>query len=202
LADDRACSLRVANSLEKGGEEIAAAKPDVVFVQTHLSGLSADILLMHLKKQLGRKRSRFVLLAGLGQVSKDILKSYQSWLDISCEDNELLPAIQNILATLLPKNKIPAAQVVTPDRTATEPVAAEPVTVAETSALLNRNSGKETHSAIPVADPEPPVPAAATEASLEEQGITYSPRPRLSVYSEFNSSFDSAVNRTLKRNRL
>lgn len=197
LADNKTCSLRVANSLEKGGDEIAAEKPDVVFVQTHLSGLSADILLMHLKKQLGRKRSRFVLLAGPGQAGKDILKTYQGWIDISCEDNELLPAIQNILATLLPKNKIPAAQVMAPDKTLTEFAVTEPVTGAETSALLNLNSGKEAHSAIPVTDPAPPVPAAATtEASLEEQGLTYSPRPRLSVYSEFNSSFDSAVNRT------
>jgi len=30
---------------------------------THVSGLSAEILLMHLKKRLGRRRTRFVLLA-------------------------------------------------------------------------------------------------------------------------------------------
>ncbi|HCE66134.1 MAG TPA: hypothetical protein DER40_01025, partial [Geobacter sp.] len=68
LTDDSTVRLRIANNLEKGGEEIAIDKPDVVFVQTHLSGLSAEILIMHLKKQLGRKRSRFVLLAAPGQV--------------------------------------------------------------------------------------------------------------------------------------
>ncbi|MEI6704637.1 MAG: hypothetical protein WCL71_14065, partial [Deltaproteobacteria bacterium] len=77
LADDNTFSIRVVNNLEKGGEEIAIQKPDVVFVQTHISGLSADILLKHLKKQLGRKRSRFVLLATPGQVSNDVLKLYK-----------------------------------------------------------------------------------------------------------------------------
>ncbi|MDD2856127.1 MAG: hypothetical protein PHU01_11410, partial [Desulfuromonadaceae bacterium] len=46
LTDDRSIRLRIVNNLEKGGEEIALAKPAIVFVQTHLSGLSADILLM------------------------------------------------------------------------------------------------------------------------------------------------------------
>ena len=77
LTEDRNIRLRVVNNLEKGGEEIAIEKPDVVFVQTHLSGLSADILIMHLKKQLGRKRSRFVLLASPGQVTDAILKPYR-----------------------------------------------------------------------------------------------------------------------------
>ena len=52
LAGERNLPLRVAGSLEKGAEEIVADKPAMVFVQTHLSGLSADILLMHLKKLL------------------------------------------------------------------------------------------------------------------------------------------------------
>src|SRR6185369_13440802 len=34
---------------------------------------------------------------------------------------------------------------------------------------------------------------AREEPSLEEQGITYAPRPKVSVYSEFTSSFESAV---------
>ena len=58
LTEDKNIRLRVVNNLEKGGEEISIEKPDVVFVQTHLSGLSSDILLMHLKKQLGRKLGR------------------------------------------------------------------------------------------------------------------------------------------------
>lgn len=197
LTDDKNIRLRVVTNLEKGGEEIALEKPDVVFVQTHLSGLSADILLMHLKKQLGRKRSRFILLAAPGQINDTILRPYQGWLDTSADDSELLPKLQQLLGKLLNK----------PDKsTATgsaEPIAPadftpQPVSSAEYSALLERS---------PVSDAVPPkeistelqlalsVPVTA-EPSLEEQGITYAPRQRLKVYSEFNSSFDSAVSST------
>jgi len=178
LADDNTFSIRVVNNLEKGGEEIAIQKPDVVFVQTHISGLSADILLKHLKKQLGRKRSRFVLLATPGQVSNDVLKLYKGWLDISCKDSELLSATQSLLTSLLSKPQTPEVQIQREEITIPAHVSPEPVTIAETSVLLC------------------PQPAAVPEASLEDQGLTYSPRSRLSVYSEFNSSFDSAVERT------
>jgi DNA-binding response OmpR family regulator len=197
LSEDRNIRLRVVNNLEKGGEEITIEKPDVVFVQTHLSGLSADILIMHLKKQLGRRRSRFVLLASPGQVNDAILKPYQGWLDTSAEDSQLLAELQTLLVALLSRPKKKA-----------EPATAEPipsiefkplpVSMAESAALLGSPP-------VPVDVPvqqvtaelqPPPAPQPSAELSLEEQGITYSPRRRLSVYSEFNSSFDNAVNST------
>lgn len=194
LAEDRSFTIRVANNLEKGGEEIAAEKPDVVFVQTHLSGLSADILFMHLKKQLGRKRSRFVLLAAPGQISDDILKSYQGWLDTSQEDGPLLTAIQNLLATLLSKTKTTYIKDSSPGQPAAAPASAEPAAIAETAAMPDLSPvAVIAPVVIPEVDVLPVVAAAAPETSLEEQGITYSARPRLSVYSEFNSSFDNAV---------
>lgn len=197
LTEDKNIRLRVVNNLEKGGEEIAIEKPDVVFVQTHLSGLSSDILLKHLKKQLGRKRSRFVLLASPGQTNDAILKPFQGWIDTSAEDSQLLSELQQLLTTLLSKPKK------VEDSTPPEPVAAtdfspQPVSSAESAALLGPP---------PVFEDVPPqqisselqiqiVPPATPEPSLEEQGITYSPRQRLSVYSEFNSSFDHAVSST------
>jgi hypothetical protein len=42
----------------------------------------------------------------------------------------------------------------------------------------------------------------ADEPSLEEQGVTYAPRQRLTVYSEFNSSFDTAVSSASEPERL
>lgn len=194
LTEDKNIRLRVVNNLEKGGEEIAIEKPDVVYVQTHLSGLSADILLMHLKKQLGRKRSRFVLLAPSGQVTDAILKPYQGWLDTSADDGQLFSDLQQLLATLLNKTKKTEEPTVQGPIVSTEPVA-QPVSILETSALLNNppvtdavpatELGKELQ--LQVSAPVSPEP------SLEEQGITYAPRQRLKVYSEFNSSFDNAV---------
>ena len=198
LTEDKNIRLRVVNNLEKGGEEIAIEKPDVVFVQTHLSGLSADILLMHLKKQLGRKRSRFVLLASPGQTNDTILKSYQGWLDTSADDSQLLPDLQHLLASLLGKPK-KGEESSSPEPSAIVDLKPQPVSSAESSALLGASPVPEAVSPQPV-NPglELQVAAQGTpeEPSLEELGITYAPRQRLKVYSEFNSSFDQAVSST------
>ena len=198
LSDDKNIRLRVVNNLEKGGEEITIEKPDVVFVQTHLSGLSSDILLMHLKKQLGRKRSRFVLLASPGQTSDTILKPYQGWLDTSAEDSQLLRDLQHLLANLLSKPK-KGEEPVSPEPDTGVDAKSLPVTPAESPALLDvppdpeatPSQQTDTELQFPVA-----APAAIEEPSLEEQGVTYAPRQRLKVYSEFNSSFDQAVSST------
>lgn len=198
LTDDKNIRLRVVNNLEKGGEEIAIEKPDVVFVQTHLSGLSADILLMHLKKQLGRKRSRFVLLASPGQVSETILKPYQGWLDTSAEDSQLLHDLQQLLASLLDKSR-KGVEPAAPEPVATEVPKPQPVSTAESSALLGTPPETEAtphHQVDSALQFQVAAPATTGEPSLEEQGITYAPRQRLKVYSEFNSSFDHAVSST------
>ncbi|MHB8121737.1 MAG: hypothetical protein ACYDG4_06235 [Desulfuromonadaceae bacterium] len=197
LAEDKNIRLRVVNNLEKGGEEITIEKPDVVFVQTHLSGLSAEILLMHLKKQLGRRRSRFVLLASPGETSDAILKPYQGWLDTSAEDGPLLSELQHLLVTLLSKAK-KSAEPEPPAQEASTTFMPQAVSSEESSALLaplaaseeapEQQAGTELQN--PVAVP------GSGEPSLEEQGITYAPRQRLSVYSEFTSSFDNAVSST------
>ncbi len=193
LTEDRNIRLRVVNNLEKGGEEIAIEKPDVVFVQTHLSGLSADILIMHLKKQLGRKRSRFVLLASPGQVTDAILKPYQGWLDTSAEDGQLSAELQHLLDTLLSKAK-----------KGEETFSAESMVQSDLKPFPDDESTFPGYRPVTEAVPpqqiatELPFPVAtnASEPSLEEQGITYAPRQRLKVYSEFNSSFDNAVSST------
>lgn len=186
LPDSRTVLLRVANNLEKGAEELAAVKPDIVFVQTHLSGLSAEIILMHLKKQLGRKRSRFVLLASPEQAGEETVRLYQGHIDTSCADDALLYSVRDMINALMTK---PAK------KPATEPAAAP---------STSREALAEAETQLQQAVPEPEVVSIAKtpetalvtipeEPSLEEQGLTYSPRSRLSVYSEFNSSFDSAV---------
>lgn len=193
LTEDKNIRLRVVNNLEKGGEEIAIEKPDVVFVQTHLSGLSADILLMHLKKQLGRKRSRFVLLAAAGQVNSTAIKSYQGWLDTSAEDSQLLSELNQLLATLLNKTK-----------KRVEPAPQQPAVAAEAKAVPENSVDSSAVSGHVVAPDESTLQPvvneqrfpALPEPSLEEQGITYAPRQRLKIYSEFNSSFDTAVSST------
>lgn len=195
LTEDKNIRLRVVNNLEKGGEEIAIEKPDVVFVQTHLSGLAADILLMHLKKQLGRKRSRFVLLASPGQTNDAILKPYQGWLDTSADDALLLSELQHLLAALLSKPKKdgqapepPAGADFRPQPVTPEKTVPPPSQTADSGAVPPQQVNTDLQLQVVVPD--------TSEPSLEEQGITYAPRQRLAVYSEFTSSFDDAVSST------
>ena len=194
LTDDKAIRLRIANNLEKGGEEIITEKPDVVFVQTHLSGLSADILIMHLKKQLGRKRSSFVLLAAPNQVNETILTPYKGWLDTSVEDDVLRDNLHNLLESLTARKK-KIKGTVAPE---TSELDLPDLTIAATPAGDVFQTTVEKAPSQPVRIEEISGSAAETtpEPSLEEQGITYSPRPRLTVQSEFNSSFDNFVDST------
>lgn len=183
--------LRIANSLEKGGEEIAAEKPAIVFVQPHLSGLSADIILMHLKKQLGRRRTRFILLLPSVQATNDVIKPFHGWVDISLDDENLLKHLKELISDPRSKPRAPA-----PDLPEQPVTPALEVTLVESSALLGtvHPVTADQQAAAVIAPPLFPAPIeTAEEPTLESQGITYAPRQRLSVYSEFNSNFDQAV---------
>jgi hypothetical protein len=195
FSDKKDIRLRIVNNLEKGGEEIIADKPAMVFVQTHLSGLSADILLMHLKKQLGRKRTRFVLLSPPDQVSNATLKLYHGQLDTSLNDNALFDAIREIIASLDNKGKKAAP---TAGEFSVTDLTQQAVSITETQSLSQTEQITTEQQPVVPMPPETLELSALqhttdAELSLEEQGVTYAPRSRISVYSEFTSSFDSAV---------
>lgn len=196
LADERNLRLRVAASLEKGAEEIVSDKPAMIFVQTHLSGFSADILLMHLKKQLGRRRSRFVLLSPPEQVNEEVRKLYHDQVDSSLEDQPLFEALIKLLDARAAKSvreTAPAAAPASADvARQPEPAGEDVDPYAETGV---RNIFETTLPVVPDFAPAvPPLPTGdGNEPTLEEQGVVYAPRPQLSVYSEFTSSFESAV---------
>ncbi len=188
MAEEPDMRLRVSTSLENGAQEIIAEKPAFIFVQTHLSGFSPEILLMHLKKQLGKKRSRFILLSTKEQTNEEVLKLYQGHIDTSLDDNQLFEAIKDIL-----NNEPHQAKT---DRINPAQPADELHNVFTSIPIINES--KESGQTEP-ASPEmqiqkiPTAENTANDNSLEEQGIIYSRRSPLSVYSEFTSSFDSAV---------
>jgi hypothetical protein len=193
LADERNLQLRVVASLEKGAEEIVSDKPAMIFVQTHLSGFSAEILLKHLKKQLGRRRSRFVLLSPPDQVSEDVRKLYHDHIDATLEDQPLFDALCTLLDARSSKARsgtpVPAEAAAGVSTGSAQPAGEEPALAA----------GKDIiETMLPVASlPAIDFPSATVgvgvETTLEEQGVVYAPRHQISVYSEFTSSFDSAV---------
>ena len=55
--------LRTAATLTQADAEISESAPDFTFVQSHISGFSAEIALRHLKKALP-KGAKTILLAG------------------------------------------------------------------------------------------------------------------------------------------
>ena len=204
-------NMRVSTSLDSGAKEIAGDKPSIIFVQTHLSGFSADILLMHLKKQLGRRRSRFVLLCDPGQISDEILNLYHAYIDIAQEDSRLLSSVMELITALTHKAKNEADAVEQPQDSE------ESINRVQQADIFSATIGSETavnqdtfvpmqqSIAAPIADPDNsiegveinvPTPlenAELNSPTLEEQGIVYSPRTAISVYSEFTNSFDNAV---------
>jgi hypothetical protein len=190
MAEDRNLSLRVASSLEQGAEEIVADKPAMVFVQTHLSGLSADILFMHLKKLLGRRRTRFVLLCPGDQINENASKLYQNHIDSSLDDQALADAILATVATLAPRGKKAAGV------QEAEPMAAVPTVTSESSFAVPVEEIAQLSGGDVVVETQPTSPVQTLdpgEPSLAEQGLVYTPRRQLSVYSEFTSAYDTAV---------
>ncbi len=200
LADDSTVHLKIVNNLENGGEEIADNKPDFVFVQTYLSGLSAEILIMHLKKQLGDNLSHFILLAAPNQVNDSILAPFQGWLDTSLEDDQLLSSLRTQLH-LLSSNE---------SKSKGEIFALQQLSSVD-QPVNTQSANVEANAQVPAANntvPPEPVTAAKAESPSDtavktinedipqDKGNSYPPRARLSVYSEFNSSFDNAVTST------
>ncbi len=188
--------LRVASSLEAGGEELVREKPAAVFVQTHLSGFSADILLMHLKKQLGRKRTRFFLLAA-GAEAGEAGKLYQGVLDTTRDDDNLLAELQRLVDDMVsPKRPRVSTSPTVPDQdsSALREHVSPPFSASSPAAQETPPSGSLPPSPDPMQKPDlPAVAPTPSEPSLEEQGLTYAPRARLKVYSEFSGSFQEAV---------
>ncbi len=205
LEDDPNLRLRVASSLEQGGEEIVADKPAMVFVQAHVSGFSAEILLMHLKKRLGRRRTRFVLLAPVEQVNDAVLKQYHGFLDTSQDDFQVLGALRDMVAVQTAKGRKRSPGTETPAAAVSPTVAASPpaeepdlreaedvpdrvdfqISPAAFSPQYTRELAATTSE--PAESPEP-----AESASGEDSG-NVTARSRLSVYSPFTSSLENAV---------
>ncbi|HPX60527.1 MAG TPA: hypothetical protein PLN25_01995 [Deltaproteobacteria bacterium] len=192
--DEQGRELRIATDIDSISREITAAKPRSIFIQTHLSGLSADILLMHIKKLLGKRRCRFVLLCDPQQISSEILSLYHGNIDISQDDDSLLVSIieQMNCSDATPSHFGEQHQAGTDDTTRLQTVSFPPPDA----------NGDDRFEALPgnrpatAPEPAPQIREQSAENSApgDEPGISYPQRKQLSVYSEFTTTFDSAVN--------
>lgn len=99
--------LVIVSEIHRGIDELERIKPGVIILQNHLSGLSADILLKHLKSRVGRRRCRFVLISSSETLDVEISAKFDGIMDPSQSDEELESVLD---AFMLPAGQRAAAQ--------------------------------------------------------------------------------------------
>ena len=193
--------LRVTSALEDGSKELTSAKPSIVFVQAYLSGLSSEIIFTHLKKLLGRRRTRFVLLSPSDKINASAAKLFHACIDISLDEQTLLEKIRSAIDAAAPKKK----KNLTSARKSTE----------KTILPLSHETAQDIPDESPeypgvenitdttkISSSEQPSPQSeskdtarddVSEPSLEEQGVVYAPTPRKATPSEPTETFANPV---------
>ncbi|MDK9718927.1 MAG: hypothetical protein OEL57_13650 [Trichlorobacter sp.] len=167
--------LVVVNEIHRGIEELESRKPEVVIIQNHLSGLSADILHKHLKSRLGQHKARFGLISTSAALDVDTSAQFETILDPALDDTQLEQAIQRILQRQPPAKK-------------------------QGIAVLNQPAAKpdapEQEPALPSQPDQPPLSSSAAVGADEEQPatpLTYEMprRTGLSIISDFSKQLDT-----------
>ena len=201
LANAENIPLRVTSALEDGSKELTSAKPSIVFVQAYLSGLSPKIIFTHLKKLLGRRRTRFVLLSASGKIDAGSEKLFHACVDVSLDEQAFITAIRAAIDDALTKKKKTQVSVKAPAEKTSLPSAHETArdtpdeppehpSVERIADITEISSGTRHFSELESG----PTPRKETfEHSLEEQGVVYAPKQQKTTYSEFTETFSNAV---------
>jgi len=174
--------LVVVSEIHRGIETLEQREPDLIIIQNHLSGLSADILCKHLKSRLNRRKVRFALISPSESLDVDLSARFETILDPVLDDQQLEKAIEQLLS----KAAMPAHSVTSPVTSILELPPNELEAVPETA----RDSVQ--FSPPPAMPPETlPPPALANEP----EPITYDRprRPNMSIISAFSQHLDSTA---------
>lgn len=162
--------LIVVNEIHRGIEELENRKPEVVLIQNHLSGLSADILHKHLKSRLGQHKARFGLISTSAALDVDTSAQFETILDPALNDAQLEQALTRILHR-------------------------QPSPGPQDSTTLNQPA---VAPALPDQEPEPAlqqqlIPSAAADDEPAAAPLTYEMprRPGLSIISDFSKQLDT-----------
>lgn len=89
--------LVVVSEIHRGIEELDRLEPELVVIQNHLSGISADIILKHFKSRTGDRPVRYALINTSAYLPPEVDASYELIIDPSLSD----PDIQRTLEYLL-----------------------------------------------------------------------------------------------------
>ena len=167
--------LVVVNEIHRGIEELENRKPDVVIIQNHLSGLSADILHKHLKSRLGQHKARFGLISAAATLDVASSAQFETILDPALDDTQLELALERILRRQAP----PSPQ---DSRSFNQSAAEAVIPEQEASLALPQQLIPSASTASAVADDEPPAAPLTYEMPR---------RPGLSIISDFSKQLDT-----------
>ncbi len=87
----------VVSEIHRGIEELDRLAPDLVIIQNHLSGISADIILKHFKSRSAERTVRFALISPSGSMSDETDKSYELILDPNLPESDIASDIDYLL---------------------------------------------------------------------------------------------------------
>ncbi len=159
--------LVVVSEIHRGIEELDRLEPDLVIIQNHLSGISADIILKHFRSRTGERSVRYALINASSHLSPEIEDSYELVIDPNLADQEITADLDYLLHGRGKK----------PERKNPEPP--EPETPAITAPPLKQSE-------------IPPEPFDST-GIVDLKAITYQmPRkPNARIVSAFSQQLDS-----------
>ena len=94
--------LVVVSEIHRGIERLKSIQPDVVIIQNHLAGLSADILHKHLKSRLGHRKVRFVLISTSDLLDVELSSRFEIIIDPALVDEQIEQQMQRLFNRNLP----------------------------------------------------------------------------------------------------
>lgn len=98
-------TVRIAHTLDSGIEAAKRSAPSILFIQNHLSGLSAEIVAKHIKGALKGTPPRFVIVGEGAERVGGAKGVVSASIDLSISDEEALLALREIITGQTPARR-------------------------------------------------------------------------------------------------
>jgi len=165
--------LVVVSEIHRGIERLESIQPEVVIIQNHLAGLSADILHKHLKSRLGRRKVRFALISTSDLLDVELSSRFELILDPALSDEQLEQVMQKLFTAR--ETSLPQTQQARLEKP-------ESFEIAKDLSLLPQQHGTTEKTSF----------VASTDDILSEAGTYELPkRPGLKIISDFSKQLDT-----------
>lgn len=183
--------LLVVSEIHRGIEELDRLKPNLIIIQNHLSGLSADIVHKHLKSRLGRRKVRFALISASDRLDPELSQRFETIIDPSQDEEDLL---QTVTALLNPQRPQATSILDLPPVRDDEPGLFDLNPQQESPSWETEAPAPAAETAVQTPEPAAAVPAAPQELIEVPAPLTYE-RPRRanqSIISAFSQHLDTS----------